>query len=281
MKKVADMLDAKRIESITGLKGQTTGDVLKLSVPRKEVRVTLDGFEIIPFMGLTSWVAFRQGPHHVTLMGDIVVLEDEIESAMAAAIKAELYVTALHNHFVREQPRVMFMHIEGTADETALATGAHSIFDAIKTVRQKHPVDAAAANVNSKLDAQLLEKVIEHKGESKDGVLKFVLGRPTVPLVCTRCGDLNIDAAMGYNTWAAFQGTDERAAVCGDVAMLENEVNAVIRELQAGKIEVVAVHNHMFFESPRVIFLHYWGVGDAQQLAQTFKSALNTQHGSA
>src|SRR6266542_6912700 len=131
------MLDTNTIESVVGIKGTMSDDVLKLSVPRKEVRVSLDGFEIIPFMGLTSWVAFRQGPHHVTLMGDIVVLEDEIESAMTAAIKADLYVTALHNHFVREQPRAMFMHIEGTADGTALASGAHEIFDAIKNARQK------------------------------------------------------------------------------------------------------------------------------------------------
>ncbi|MER9234118.1 DUF1259 domain-containing protein [Mesorhizobium sp. M0622] len=271
------MLDTQAIESLTGLKGQTTGDVLKLSVPRSEVRMTLDGFEIIPFMGLTSWVSFKQGAHHATLMGDIVVLEDEIEDAMAAAIQANLYVTALHNHFVREQPRVMFMHVEGTADETALATGAHRIFEAIKIVRQKHPVEPAIKKVNSSLDAPPLEAIVEHKGESKDGVLKFVLGRPSVPVVCTRCGELNIDAAMGYNTWAGFQGTDERAAVCGDFAMLENEVSSVIRELQAGAIGVMAVHNHMFFEDPRIIFLHYWGIGNAQALAQSLRRALNTQ----
>jgi uncharacterized protein DUF1259 len=107
---------------------------------------------------------------------------------------------------------------------------------------------------------------------------KFVLGRPSVSLVCTRCDDLGIDAAMGYNTWAAFQGTSERAAVCGDFAMLEEEVRSVIRELQAGDIEVVAVHNHMFFEEPRIVFLHYWGVASAEELAKTFKCALDTQH---
>src|SRR6266700_8245565 len=114
------MLNIQAIESITGLKGQTTGDVLKLSVPRNEARVTLDGFEIIPFMGLTSWVAFRQGPHHVTLMGDIVLLEDEIGAAVSAAIESGLYVTALHNHFVRDQPPVLFMHVEATFDEPTL-----------------------------------------------------------------------------------------------------------------------------------------------------------------
>jgi hypothetical protein len=271
------MLNIQVIESITGLKGQTTDGVLKLSVPRKEVKVTLDGFEIIPFMGLTSWVAFRQGHHHATLMGDIVVLEDEIKDAMAAAIQANLFVSALHNHFVRERPRVMFMHVEGTAEETALAAGAHKIFDAIKNVRQTQPIEPAAQQVNGNLDTQRLEAILEHKGESKDGVFKFVLGRPNVPVVCKRCGDLNIDAAMGYSTWAAFQGTNQRAAVCGDVAMLENEVHLVIRELLAGSIEVVAVHNHMFFEEPRIIFLHYWGIGNAQELAKTFKRALDVQ----
>jgi hypothetical protein len=271
------MLDTKIIESTMALKGQMMDDVLKLSVPRKDVRVTLDGFEIIPFMGLTSWVAFRQGSHHATLMGDIVVLEDEIKDAMAVTVQADLYVTALHNHFVREEPRVMFMHVEGTADETALATGAHKILDAIKTVRQKHPVEPAAEKAKSNLDTQRLEAIVGHKGESKDGVFKFTLGRPGAPVACKRCGDLDINAAMGYNTWAAFQGTDERAAICGDFAMLENEVHVIIRELQAGKIDVVAVHNHMFFEEPRVIFLHYWGIGDAHELAKTFKRALDTQ----
>ncbi len=271
------MLNIQEIESITGLKRQMMGDVFKLSVPRKEVRVTLDGFEIIPFMGLTSWVAFRQGSHHITLMGDIVVLEDEIKDSMVAAIQSGLYVTALHNHFVREQPRVMFMHIEGTADETTLAASAQNIFEAIRSVRQQQPIEPAVEKVNSKLDTQHLEQIVEHQGDGKDGVFKFVLGRPTVPLVCTRCGDLDIDATMGYNTWAAFQGTDEHAAICGDFAMLESEVHLVIRELQAGNIEVVAVHNHMFFEDPRVIFLHYWGIGNALELAKTFKITLNEQ----
>src|SRR5258708_11079720 len=133
------MLNIQEIESITGLKRQMMGDVFKLSVPRKEVRVTLDGFEIIPFMGLTSWVAFRQGSHHITLMGDIVVLEDEINDSMVAAIQSALYVTALHNHFVREQPRVMFMHIDGTADENTLAANAKNIFKVIIIVTQRPP----------------------------------------------------------------------------------------------------------------------------------------------
>ncbi len=270
-------MDTKAIETILGINGMMMDDVLKISMPRKDLKVTVDGFDIIPFMGLTSWVAFRQGPHQTTLMGDIVVLEDEIHAAVSAAIESGLYVTALHNHFIREQPPVMFTHIEATADEATLAGGVRRILDGIAVVRQARPVAAAATGVKSTLNTERLDQLIGSKGEFKDGVYKVTLGRADVPVKCQRCGDLDINAAMGYNTWAAFQGTEERAAVCGDVAMLEEEVAPVIRELHAGGIEVVAVHNHMFFEEPRVIFLHYWGIGAARDLASTFKRALNQQ----
>ncbi|HYT32584.1 MAG TPA: DUF1259 domain-containing protein, partial [Thermoanaerobaculia bacterium] len=215
------MLDSKTLENAVGVTGTMSDDVLKISVPRKDLRVAVDGFEIIPFMGLTSWVAFRKGPQHTTLMGDIVLLEDEIGAAVSAAIESGLYVTALHNHFIREQPSVLFMHVEATSDESALGSGVRRVFDAIKTVRQAHPADPAVEKVQSDLDTARLEEITGAKGESKDGVFKLTLGRPDVPVKCTRCGDLEINATMGYNTWAAFQGTKERAAVCGDFAMLE------------------------------------------------------------
>jgi hypothetical protein len=125
------MLATKALETIVGHSGTMIDDVLKISVPRKDVKVTLDGFEIIPVMGLTSWAAFRKGAQHTTLMGDIVLLEDEVGSAMSAAVEADLYVTALHNHFIREKPSVLFMHVEATADESAVAQGARKILDAV------------------------------------------------------------------------------------------------------------------------------------------------------
>jgi hypothetical protein len=271
------MLDQKTLETTVGLGGTVMDDVLKISAPRKDVKMTVDGFEIIPFMGLTSWAAFRSGAQQVTVMGDIVLLEDEIGAAVSSAVESGLYVTALHNHFIREQPSVMFMHIEATADEATLGRGVREIFESIKTVRQAHPVAPAVEEVPSELDIKRLEEIVGAKGELKNGVFKFTLGRPDVPVKCTRCGGLEINSAMGYNTWAAFQGTQERAAVCGDFAMLELEVAPVIRELRSGGIEVVAVHNHMFFEEPRVVFLHYWCVGIAIDLATVFKRALDTQ----
>ena len=237
----------------------------------------MDGFEIIPFMGLTSWAAFRKGSQQVTVMGDIVLLEDEIGAAVSSAVESGLYVTALHNHFIREQPSVMFMHIEATADEATLGRGVRAIFESIKTVRQAHPVAPAVEEVPSGLDIKGLEEIMGAKGELKNGVFKFTLGRPDVPVKCSRCGGLEFNSAMGYNTWAAFQGSQQRAAVCGDFAMLELEVAPIIGELRDGGIEVVAVHNHMFFEEPRVIFLHYWGVGTATNLATVLGRALDSQ----
>ncbi len=271
------MVDRMTLETLLGETGTMLDDVFKISVPRKELQVTVDGFAIIPFMGLTSWVAFRRGALHTTLMGDIVLLEDEVSGATAAAVDSGLYVTALHNHFIREQPSVLFMHIEATADEATLGRAVREVFDAIAAVRSARPIAPAVKKVQSDLDTTRLEAIVGAKGESKDGVFKFTLGRQDVPVHCTRCGGLEINSAMGYNTWAAFQGTPDRAAVCGDFAMLELEVAPVIRELRAGGIEVVAVHNHMFFEDPRVIFLHYWGIGKADTLATVFKRALDTQ----
>jgi hypothetical protein len=271
------MLDQKTIETTVGIAGTMSADVLKISAPRNDLRVTVDGFEIVPFMGLTSWAAFRKGPQQTTVMGDIVLLEDEVGTAVSAAVDAGLYVTALHNHFIRSQPFVLFMHIEATSDEATLGRAVRKILDGIKTVRLAHPVALAVKEIPSHLDTAQLEEIVSATGELKDGVFKFTLGRPEVPLKCSRCGGLEITSAMGYNTWAAFQGTQERAAICGDFAMLELEVAPIIRELRAGEIEVVAVHNHMFFEEPRIVFLHYWGIGKAPHLAAVFRRALETQ----
>jgi hypothetical protein len=271
------MLDQQELEAVIGIAGAVSGDVLKISVPRSDLRVTVDGFEIIPFMGLTSWAAFRKGTQHATVMGDVVLLEDEVSVAVSAAIEAGLYITALHNHFIRSQPCVLFMHIEATSDEATLGRAVRKILDGIKTVRLAHPVASAVKEIPSNLDTAQLEEIVGATGELKDGVFKFTLGRPDVPLKCSRCGGLEVTAAMGFNTWAAFQGTQERAAVCGDFAMLELEVAPIIRELRAGGIEVVAVHNHMFFEEPRIVFLHYWGIGKSPHLAAVFRRALNTQ----
>lgn len=271
------MLDQKTIEAAIGIAGTVSGDVLKISVPRSDLRVTVDDFEIIPFMGLTSWAAFRKGVQQTTVMGDIVLLEDEVSVAVSEAVEAGLYVTALHNHFIRSQPCVLFMHIEATSDEARLGRSVRKILDAIKAVRLVHPVAPAIKELMCHLDVGQIEDIVGAKGEMKAGVLKFTLGRPDVPVRCARCGGLEIDATMGYNTWASLQGTQERAAICGDFAMLELEVAPIIRELRAGGIEVVAVHNHMFFEDPRVIFLHYWGVGKAAHLATVFRRALEAQ----
>src|SRR5262249_46019810 len=155
----------------------------------------------------------------------------------------DLYVTALHNHFIRQEPPVLFMHVEATASEVKLGRAVRNVLDAISAVRLANPMTPALDQVASELDTKQLEELVGAKGELKAGVLKFPLGRPTVPVKCSRCGGLEITSEMGYNTWAAFQGMEARAAVCGDFAMLEHEVAPIIRTLRGNNIEVVAVHN--------------------------------------
>jgi Domain of Unknown Function (DUF1259) len=172
-------------------------------------------------------------------MGDIVLLEDEVGVAVSTAIEAGLYVTALHNHFIRlAAVRAFHLHVEATSDDAILGRAVRQIVDSIKAVRLAHPVAPAVKEVPSRLDTAQLEEIVEAKGELKDGVFKFTLGRPDVPVKCSRCGGLEINTTMGYNTWASFQGTQERAAVCGDFAMLELEVVPVIPNFALGTLRL-------------------------------------------
>jgi hypothetical protein len=166
---------------------------------------------------------------------------------------------------------VMYMHIDGSGDITSLATSVKAVFDKVKQVRGKDPKDGKADSVINKLNIALLDSIIGHKGEMGKGVYKYTIGRPDVSL---KEHGIPVSSFMGFNTWSAWQGTTEKAAVAGDFTMLEDEVAPVIRALVENGIEVVAVHNHMVHEEPRIFFLHYWGVGNAERLARGFRAAL-------
>jgi hypothetical protein len=271
-------LDASRIAAATGGKPETADDVVKVSFPRDDVRVDVDGWnKMPPLMGLTSWAAFVPGEKpgaEAMVMGDLVLFEDEVNSAMSAALDNGLEVTALHNHFFFDKPHVLFMHIggEGTVDQ--LGKGVKAALDAARAVRQKTPQPGNAFGAPpptpSKIDGSKLEAVFGVKGSAKDGMYKATFGRKTQ----AECG-CTIGKAMGVNTWAAFGGTDENAIVDGDFAVAEGELQPVLKALRAGGINVVAIHSHMTGESPRILFLHYWGRGKAADLAATVKRALD------
>jgi hypothetical protein len=265
-------LDIAKIEQITGMKGVEKNGEYKITVPQNDLKIVVDGFKIIPPMGLGSWAAFTPCGDSAMVMGDIILTETDLKPVQQEVISQGFAITAIHNHFVRNRPNVMYMHIDKSADITTLSNGVKAIFNKVTEVRGKDPKGEKADSVISALNIAKLDSIIGYKGESNKGVYKYTIGRPDVQLL--EHGK-PVSSFMGFNTWAAWQGTSERAAVAGDFTMLENEVAPVIKALVDNGIEVVAVHNHMVHEEPKVFFLHYWGVGNAAQLAKGLRAALN------
>ena len=265
-------LDTEAIERALGMSGTEHDGEYKVTVPQNDLDVTVDGFSIIPPMGMGSWAAFTPGAKGAMVMGDIVVREDEIGAVQSVLIENGLAITGLHNHFVREEPDVMYMHIAGIGAEGDLARGVKAVFGEVASLRGGDPAEAEAATVENTLDTDRIAEILGHDGETNRGVYKVTIGRPDVEL---QSHGTPVSSFMGFNTWAAWQGTPERAAVAGDFTMLEDEVGPVIEALVEHGIEVVAVHNHMVHEEPRTFFLHYWGTGPAERLAQGLKAALD------
>jgi hypothetical protein len=271
----AEKLDTAKIEQLTGAKGQLNEKegVFKVNMPRSDLAVTVGGVKMTPPMGLTSWAAFQNAGDQTMVMGDMVVLEDQANAVMDAALQNGLAVTALHNHFFWDTPRVMFMHIGGHGTQEQLAAAVGKVFTKIKeTSGSKGEAPHADLDpAKTSLDPRKIEEIIGAKGEMSGGVYKITLGR------ITTLNDREVGNTMGVNTWAAFVGSDANAVVDGDFVMFENELQAVLKTLRGAGITVVAIHNHMMEESPRTVFLHYWGVGPTEKLARGIKAALDTQ----
>ena len=273
------ILDTAAIEQATGLKGTMIRDenVFKVTKPRSDVKIEVDQWTMPPFMGLASWAAFTpaHGGTHAMMMGDTIVFEDEVNPAMSAAFDAGLEVTALHNHFFFDQPRVYFMHIGGTGEATQLAAGVMKVYDKIAEIRAANPVPGRAFTGNisspSSISAGPLEAALGVKGQANQGMFKIVIGRSA-----TMHG-VSVGKEMGINTWASFGGSDDAAVIDGDFAMTENELQPVLRAMRKEGINIVAIHQHMSHEQPRYLFLHYWGKGKAVDLAGSLKKVLDVQ----
>jgi hypothetical protein len=270
--KESKKLDISTLEKVLGMKGVTKDGEYKITVPQNDLNVVVDGFKIIPPMGLGSWAAFTSSPEGAMVMGDIVVTETDLKPVQQEVIRQGLTVTAIHNHFLRDDPHVMYMHIGGMGSEENLARGVKAVLEKVKEVRGMNPADGSKTPVEFSLDTVRINSILGNKGEISRGVYKHTIGRPDVEL---KDHNAEVTSFLGFNTWAAWQGTPEKAAVAGDFAMLENEVAGVMQALVENDIEVVAVHNHMVHEEPRIFFLHYWGVGEAEKLATGLKAALD------
>ena len=275
----ASELNTTSIEKLTGLKGtmNDAGTVFKVSQPRNDIKVSIDGWTAPPFMGLTSWAAFTPGKtDSVMVMGDFVLMQDEVNPVMSAALDNGLEVTALHNHFFYDEPRVFFMHIGGEGTNDRLATAVGKMFSALKSVRTQHPTPTTGFGLHlpatSSITVAPLERVLGGKAQVSGGMAKFVFGRSTkMPCACEAGKD------MGVNTWAAFAGSDNNAIVDGDFAMYEDELQPVLKALRKARFNIVAIHNHMTSENPRIMFLHFFATGSASDLASGIRSALDVQ----
>jgi hypothetical protein len=268
-------LNTARIDELTGLKGKMNQKegVYKVTFPRNDVKIVVDGWTMPPFMGLGTWAAFTPTKDGAMVMGDTVLFEDEVNTAMSTALDNGLNVTALHNHFFFDHPKVYFMHIEGEGTVDKLAGAVRKVYDTIKQTRAGNPqpkdsFGALPLPQKNSINAAPLKEIFETQGESKDGMVKFTFGRPA------KMHGVTIGNDMGVNTWAAFAGSDDNAMVDGDFAVTEDELQPVLKSLRKEKINIVAIHQHMTHEEPRIMFFHYWGRGTAKDLAQAVKGGL-------
>ncbi len=267
---IAWAADFGDVEKILGVAGQMQEGAIVFSFPRSDIKVTIDGESVPTALGFGSWTAWKEMGKKTMVMGDLVLLEKEINPVISALAEADINVTALHNHFTGEIPRIMYMHIGGMGPAEAMAKGIRNALNKTGTPKTQASTLAPALA----LDTKRIEEIIGHPGKAGGGIFKITLGRPGVKM-----GGVELTASMGLNTWAAFAGTDDRAHVAGDVAMTAPEVNKVIRALRKGGINIVAVHNHMLDEEPRIFFLHYWGTGPTEKLAETVRNAFDQAKG--
>ena len=251
-------------------KGDIKAGVLKVNIPRNDLKITIQGVPTPTPFGFGGWIALTKASGGTdVMMGDLVLLQEEVNPVMSALLDNGIEVTALHNHFFWDEPRVYYMHVHGMGKASDLARKVKPGLDLIGHVTA--PAVVPFSSTGTPLDTAKLAKIVGHEGEQSGAVYKITIGRDDLGM---KEHGAVISARMGLNTWAAFTGTQEDAVVAGDVAMLESEVTPVLKTLRKNSIDVVAIHHHMTEEKPMVIFLHYWGRGPAEKLANAFKATL-------
>ena len=262
----------QQVLSALGKQGDFKAGVLKVNIPRNDVSVTVAGVKTPTPFGFGGWIAMTHGTGGMdVMMGDLVLLQDEVNPVMSALLENGLDATALHNHFFNDEPRMFYMHVHGHGTPADLARRVKPAIDLIGKGRAAAAAAPAAAGA---LDTARLAAIVGVEGEQNGAVYKITIGRDDLKL--TEMG-APINARMGLNTWAAFVGTNENAAIAGDVAMLANEVTPVLKALRSNGIDVVALHHHMTGTTPAIYFVHYWATGPAEKLAAAFKAALAPQ----
>jgi len=268
----------QQVLTTLGKQGDYKANVLKVNIPRNDLAVTVANVKTPTPFGFGGWIAMTKGQGMDVMMGDLVLTQDEVNPVMSALLDNGLEVTALHNHFFWEEPRVFYMHVHGHGSPADLARRVKPAIDLIGKTNQSRPAlsgsasPSPAAAPSNPLNAARLAQIAGHEGEQTGAVYKITVGRDDLKI--TEMG-APINARMGLNTWAAFVGTMDNAAIAGDVAMKADEVTPVLKALRKNGLDVVAIHHHMPTTQPAIYFLHYWGTGPAEKLASGFRAALD------
>ena len=265
----------QQVLTALGKQGDYKANVLKVNIPRNDVSVTVANVKTPTPFGFGGWVAMTKGTGGMdVMMGDLVLTQDEVNPVMSALLDNGIDVTALHNHFLWDEPRMYYMHVHAHGKPADLARKVKPALDLIGkgAGRPAAAPAAAAAAPGTTIDTAKLAQIVGTQGEQTGAVYKITIGRDDLKL--TEMG-APINARMGLNTWAAFVGTNDNAAVAGDVAMLASEVQPVLKALRKNGLDVVAIHHHMTGTQPTIYFLHYWGTGPAEKLATGFKAAVS------
>lgn len=263
----------KDVLTTLGRQGDFKDNVLKINIPRSDLQVTVANVATPTPFGFGGWIAMTKGTGgKEVMMGDLVLTQEQVNPVLSALLDNGLEVTALHNHFFWEEPRLFFMHVRGSGSAADLAREVKPALDLVMKAPGPTPAAAPAAQPPAGLDTAKLATIAGHDGEQNGAVYKITVGRSDLKVLDMGAA---VNSRMGLNTWAAFVGTNENAAIAGDVAMLANEVQPVLRALRKNGLDVVSIHQHMLGSQPAIYFLHYWGTGAADTLAAGFRSALD------
>jgi hypothetical protein len=268
----AQEIDWQKVDDAFGRKPAVSGDVHRYGFPRTDLTVTLDGVTIKPALALGGWIAFKPAHGGAMAMGDLVLLETEVNPVMAKLIEGGLEITAVHNHLLRSIPTTFYMHVGGHGDPAKMAAAIHAALGASKTPLAAPAAAAPAPAVD--LDTAQLEQIIGAKGQANGGIYQFAV--PRRDPISYNGMQIAPFGPMGLATAFGFQPTGGgKAAITGDFVLTGDEVNPVIRALRANGIEVTAVHSHMLAEQPRLFFLHFWANDDALKLARALRAAID------
>jgi Domain of Unknown Function (DUF1259) len=266
----AQEIDWKKVDEALGRSAAVSGEVHRYGFPRSDLTVTLDGITIRPALALGGWAAFKPAHGGAMVMGDLVLLESEINPVMATLIENGIEITAVHNHVLRANPATFYMHIAGHGDPVKLATALRTGLAASKTPLTGPPASQPAID----LDTGQLDQIIGAKGQANGGVYQF--GVPRRDPVSESGTQLMPAGPLGVATAIGFQPTGGgKAAITGDFVLTGDEVNPVIKALRSNGIEVTAIHSHMLTEQPRLFFMHFWANDDAVKLAKGLRAALD------